>query len=158
MWIKIAAAAGFGVVVWMLFRLAMDLRWAKLEREIQQRAHEESGGRVVAELPLPSGALELLVEDAASIRWIGHSVSKEELEGARLLMNERVVAECVRAGVLLPPPPSPTEELDGHERWEVRLFLGGGRWAAIPCGTLREGVSREIATRAYEAAKAAVLA
>ena len=38
----------------------------------------------------------------------------------------------------------------------MALFLEGGNEARIPCGTLREGVSREIAGRAFEAARAAV--
>jgi hypothetical protein len=156
MGIKIAAAVALCFVLWMLFRLAMDLRWAKLEREAAHRAQEERGRRVVAELPLPSGALELLVEDKTTFQWGGEAVVKAELRGARLLMNQRVLSECARQGAALPSA-APFDEGDGRERWEVALYLDGDRWSIIPCGTLREGVSREIAGRAYEAAKAAVL-
>jgi len=74
--------------------------------------------------------------------------------GARLLVNGAVLRECARLRTL--PPPSAPEEYEGRERWEVALFLESGAEARIPCGALREGVSREIAGRAFEAARAAV--
>src|SRR6266704_1208109 len=113
-------------VLFVIFRFAMGLRHAKRERE---RA------RVLA--------------------WGGSEVSKAKIVGARLLVNGAVLRECARRPGTLPPPSAP-EEYEGRERWEVALFLEGGTEARIPCGSLREGVSREIAGRAFEAARAAV--
>ena len=66
-----------------------------------------------------------------------------------MLVNGAVLRECAL------PPPAPPAEYEGRERWEVALFLEGGAEARIPCGTLREGVSREIAARAFEAVQSA---
>jgi hypothetical protein len=38
----------------------------------------------------------------------------------------------------------------------VALYLDGGERRVVDCGMLREGVSREIASRVFEAARAAV--
>jgi hypothetical protein len=57
-------------------------------------------------------------------------------------------------GVRLPSP-EPLES-EGRERWDVALFGAEGFLAAIPCGNLREGVSREVATIVFEAVKRGV--
>src|SRR6266496_3362111 len=119
-------------VLFVLFRFAMGLRYAKRERE---RAR--------------------LAEDDRVLAWGGTEVSKAAIVGARLLVNGAVLRECARRPGALPAPLAP-EEYEGRDRWEVALFLEGGNEARIPCGTLREGVSREIAARAFEAARAAV--
>ena len=54
----------------------------------------------------------------------------------------------------LPDPPAP-EDYEGRERWDVALYLTDGRTEPVPCGSLREGVSREIAIRVFEAVRAA---
>lgn len=156
MLIKVAAAALLVAFLWALLRLALGLRWAKLTREGERREEEERGRRVLAELPLPSGEIVLLLEDDRAFRWGAASVARETILGARLVMNGAILAECARPG-FAPPPPVPPEDFDGRERWEVVLYLAGSGVATIPCGTLREGVSREIASRAYEAVKAELI-
>src|SRR4029450_13502236 len=89
-------------------------------------------------------------EDETALRWGADRVGKPEIAGARLLLNGGILREFARGpGVL--PSPVPPEEFEGRPRWEVSVFLEGGRVARIPCGTLREGVSREVAGRVYEA-------
>ena len=61
-----------------------------------------------------------------------------------------------RPGLALPEP-SPPEDYVGGERWDVALFLEDGRRVVVPCGALREGVSREIAMRVFEAVRRAVV-
>jgi hypothetical protein len=157
MLIKIAAAVLLAAFLWTLFRFALGLRWAKVSRQAARREVEERGWRVVAELPLENETIELLLEDGRSLRWGTSSVAAEEIEGARLLLNGGVLAECARRGVRLPPP-TPPEGFDGRERWEVALHVRGGGRVVIPCGTLREGVSRETAHAAYETARGFVAA
>jgi hypothetical protein len=153
--IKVVAATLLAAFLWGLLRLALGLRWVKLSREAARRAEEERGRRVVAELPLPSGEVVLLLEDDRAIWWGAVTATKDTILGARLVMNGGILAECVRPP-FAPPAPVPPDDFDGRERWEVVLYLAGGGAATIPCGTLREGVSREIASRVYEAVRAAL--
>jgi hypothetical protein len=155
MLIKVAAATFLAAFLWALLRFALDLRWAKLSREAARREEEGRGRRVLAELPLPSGEMALLLEDDRAFRWGAASAAKEAILGARLLMNGGILAECARPP-FAPPAPVPQGDFDGRERWEVVLYLVGGGVTTIPCGTLREGVSREIAGRAFEAVRVAL--
>ena len=54
---------------------------------------------------------------------------------------------------MLPEPPS-AEDFEGRESWDVVLYLEDGGTCVVPCGTLREGVSREIAARVFHATRA----
>jgi hypothetical protein len=147
--VQLAALLVFLFVVFHLFGYAMNLRQAKRTREREREAEEARGRRVVAELPLEDGIV-LLTEDDGDLAWGGARIAKAEIAGARLLLNGGILREFARRpGVL--PPPAPPEEFEGRERWEVAVFLEGGRFTRIPCGTLREGVSREVAGRVYEA-------
>jgi hypothetical protein len=154
MWIKIAALLALLALLWSLFRLSMGLRWAKVSRESARREEEGRGRRIVAELPSSDGTLGFFAEDHAGFYWPAGEAGKSGLRGARLLLNGGVIAAMVRAGASLPDPPSP-EPFEGRERWEVVLY-GTERDHTIACGTVREGVSREIATRVFEAVRAAL--
>ncbi len=155
MWLRIAAAALLVFLLFRMFRLAMRMRFTKLERERLRSEQERLGRRIVAELPLEEG-IELFLEDEAGFAWGDSRVARSEIGGARLLLNGGVVAQAARAGLAIPPP-SPAAEFDGDERWEVELFVGGAV-RRVPCGRLREGVSREAATQVFEAVKRAVAA
>jgi hypothetical protein len=155
MLVRVAAAIALALVLWWLFRLAMGLRWAKLERDRARRQEEESGRRVVAELPLPEGVV-LVVEDAGRITWGGIGVLKQDLLGARLLLNSAVVGTVSRPGAALPPPPE-AEPDEGKERWEVVFYLRDGSWRAVGCGSVREGVSRDAARAVLDAVRREVL-
>jgi hypothetical protein len=157
MLIKVVAAALLVALLWTLLRFALGLRWAKVSREASRRAEEERGRRVVAELPLESGSVDMLLEDDRFFRWDETSVAKDAIVGGRLQLNGGLVAECCRPGTTLPSP-GPPEEFDGRERWEVVLHMADGARLSVACGSLREGVSRETAHRAYEAVRAAVAA
>lgn len=152
--IRVLALALLFAVLFVVFRFAMALRYAKRAREKARDAEEARGRRVIAEVPLSEEEVVLLTEDEAELSWGRHAVRKRAILGARLLVNGAVLQECARRpGVL--PPPAPPLEYEGRERWEVALFLEGGGEARIPCGTLREGVSREIAGKVFEAVRAA---
>ena len=152
MLIQLAAGLALVAVLWMLFRFAMGLRWAKLAREQERSRAESSGRRVVAEIPLPGDELAFFQEDGERFHWGAQSVGRAEVTGARLLLNGNVVGSLVRPGAVLPEAP-PAEDYEGRERWDVVLYLRGGGPAVVPCGTLREGVSREIAARVFEAVR-----
>jgi hypothetical protein len=154
MLIRLAALALLLMALWRIFRLAMGLRFAKLSREEARVAEEATGGRVLAELPLSDAEVVFLVEDAKAFRWGGAQVAKADVRGARLIVNGAVLQEFAEPGERLPPP-EPPEEYEGRERWEVRVFRRGASPTAIPCGTLREGISREIAGRVFEAVRKA---
>lgn len=153
MWLRIAAAALLAFALFRMFGLAMRLRHAKLERERERAEQERQGRRVVAELPLDEGVV-LFLEDDAGFAWGASRVARSQLRGARMLLNGAVVAQASRDGGPLPSP-APATDFDGSERWEVELLAAGGVFA-VPCGRLREGVSRETASRVFEAARRAV--
>jgi hypothetical protein len=152
--IRLLALALLLLVLWKLFRYAMGLRYEKLMREESRRALLAQGRRIVAELPLESG-LEFVLEDADAFHWGGKSLRKREVAGARLLLNGASVAAAARGGGALPEAPA-AEAYEGRERWEVVVYLDGARTHVIPCGTLREGVSREAAQQVFAAVKAAI--
>jgi hypothetical protein len=150
--IRVVAALLLLAALWVLFRFAMALRWSKVVREGSRSAEESRGRRVVAEIPLPDGLL-LFLEDDAGFYWGASQARKSEIRGARLLLNGGVIGSFSRPGAALPDPP-PAEEYEGRERWDVLIYCQG-RTEAVPCGILREGVSREIAARVFEAVRRA---
>lgn len=157
MLIRLLALGLLLVFLFRLFRMAMGLRYAKLLREGARAAEEARGSKVVAELPLSDAEVVFLVEDERAFRWGSASLTKDGVWGARLLVNGAVLQEFALEGARLPASEAP-EEYEGRERWEVRVYGDDGRVSTIPCGTLREGVSREIAGRVFEAVRAAVAA
>ena len=150
MWIKIAALLGLLALLWSIFRLSMGLRWAKVSRESARGEEEARGRRIVAELPSSDGTLGFFAEDHAGFYWPAGEAGKSGLRGARLILNGGVIAAVTRRGEALPEP------FEGRERWEVVLYATGGHHHTIACGTVREGVSREIATRVFDAVRAAL--
>ena len=153
--IRVAALAILLAALFVVFRYAMSLRYAKRTRERARDAEEARGRHVVAEVPLSEDEVVFLTKDEREFTWGRHSVQKRAIAGARMLVNGAVLQECARREGVLPPPAPPTE-YEGRERWEVVLYLERGGEARIPCGTLREGVSREIAGRAFEAVRDAL--
>jgi hypothetical protein len=153
--VRLLALAVLVAALFSVFRYAMALRYAKRQRERARDAEEERGRRVIAEVPVSEDEVVFLTEDAHAFAWGQAVVDKGEIVGARLLVNGAVLQEWVRDGSAALPPRAAPLEYEGRERWEVALFLTGGREALIPCGTLREGVSREIAGRVFEAVRAA---
>ena len=153
--VQLVAAAAFLLFAFSVFRLAMGLRWAKVSREAARQGAEDAGQRVVAELPLPSGEVAFLVEEATAFTWGDLRCEKARIAGVRMRLNGGVLAEHAKGGVRLPPP-EPPEEYEGRERWDVALFAASGFLAAIPCGILREGVSREVAATVFAAVKRVV--
>lgn len=151
MLLALLASAALIVFLWSLFRLAMGLRYSKLAREEARRGEEARGRRVVAEIPLAAD-LMFFVEDAEGFYWGGRAVRRADVAGARMLLNGGVIGAFSRDGAPLPDPPA-AEEYGGQERWAVVLYMKGGGASEIPCGSLREGVSREIAQRVFEAVR-----
>jgi hypothetical protein len=153
--IRVLAAAALVLALWKLFRFAMALRFAKLLREEQRQASEASGRRLVAELPSHQGELVLFHESATSCFYGEREVPKLEIVAARLFLNGRIVDQAFRPGASAPEA-SWAEEYDGRERWDLRLDFRTGEPLTIPCGMLREGVSREAATRVFRAVAASI--
>ena len=149
----LTALAGLALVLflWSLFRFAIGLRVAKLSREEERTAEEQRGRRVVAEIPLDD-RLVFFAEDADGFYWGENEARKSALLGARLLLNGGVVGAFARPGMALPDPPIP-EPYEGRERWDVILYLEDRSLRVVPCGQLREGVSREIAAMVFAAVK-----
>jgi hypothetical protein len=148
--IQLAAAVAFALVLWRAFRFAMGLRASRVHREDERRAQEMRGRRIVAEVPTREGGLYLFLESEHELEWQDHSVAKADLVGCRLILNGAVMATAVRPGFALPEPGIP-EEFEGRERWDVRLYSRGGVVHEVPCGVLREGVSRETARAVFDA-------
>lgn len=148
------ALAGLALLLflWSLFRFSMGLRYAKRAREEARRAEESRGRRVVAEIPTDDGVVFFL-EDTNGFYWGDASLGKSDVAGGRLVLNGAVLASFSRNGADLPAPPA-SEEYEGRERWEVVLYLRDGSTRSVPCGSLREGVSRDVARSVFEAVAA----
>jgi hypothetical protein len=153
--VQVVAAFAFVLVLFSLFRLAMGLRWAKVVRETARAEAGGEGRRLLAELPLASGEVVFLVEDESALAWGEERCDKSRIAGVRMRLNGGVLAEHASPGVTLPPPEA-SEEYEGRERWDVALFSRDGFLASIPCGVLREGVSREVASTVFEAVRRVV--
>lgn len=153
--VQLVAAVALLALLWRVFRMAMDLRFAKVTREEAREAEEARGRRVVAEIPDGEGLL-LFLEDETGFYWGADGARKSEIVGARLILNGGVLGAFRRTGAELPAPPVP-EEFEGRERWEVLVYRADGSAHALRCGTLREGVSREIAGRVFAALRASTV-
>jgi hypothetical protein len=154
MWIRGLAIAAFVFALFRLFRLAMRLRYTKLLREREREGQMRLGRRLVAELPTDDGIV-LFLEDDAGFSWGSKRARRVDLAGVRLLSNGGVVAQAARPGVVLPTP-STAGEFEGSEQWEVELRFAEEEAERVPCGRLREGVSRDAATRVFEALRSAI--
>lgn len=147
MLVQTLAALAFLAFLWALFRLAMGLRFARNERERSRRQEQERGRRVVAELPVEGAEVVFLLEENGRFLWGEKSFARDTVVGGRLLVNGAVAREFGSAPSVAVPP----EEYEGRERWEVVVYVRGGGSVSIPCGSLREGISRDIGTRVFEA-------
>jgi hypothetical protein len=150
MWIQVLAGLVFLAFVWMLFRFAMGLRYAKVARAEARGAREGQGVRVIAEIPSRQGDVQFFVEEADLFSWPGGRIPKHAVAGARLLLRGGLVGSFERPGATLPPA-GPVDDDESRERWDVVVYLADGSSITVPCGTLREGVSREVASRVFEA-------
>jgi hypothetical protein len=150
MWIQVLAGLVFLAFVWMVFRFAMGLRYAKVAREEARGAREGRGARVVAEIPSKQGDVQFFVDDGDAFSWPGGRIPKAAIAGARLLLRGGLVGSFERPGVSLPPA-GPVDDDESRERWDVVAYLHDGASVTVPCGTLREGVSRDVASRVFEA-------
>lgn len=150
--LELLAAALLVGTLFVAFRFAMGLRWARLMREQALSEELERGRRLIAEVPTHSGEIELFLEDESRFYWAGAELGKAGLVGARLLLNGAVMGECRRPDADLPGAELP-EEYEGRERWEVAVYTDQGS-LTIQCGSLREGVSREAARDVFDALQA----
>jgi hypothetical protein len=154
MLIQILAGLLFLALLWTLIRFATGLRFEKRAREKGLERESSLGRRLVAEVPGDAG-ITLVLEDGRALMWGDERQPFDEIQGARVLLNGGVLQSIARKGALLPEPPV-AEAYEGRERWQVRLYVRDGSVRDVPCGKLREGVSREIATRVFETVRAAI--
>jgi hypothetical protein len=152
--VQAAAAVAVLVFLWKAFRMAMGLRAERLFREGTRRAEEARGHRVIAEIPSAEGELSLFVDAGDAFAWQDRSVLKNDLLGCRLLLNGAAIASMARPETSIPEA-ALLEDYEGRERWDVRVYAVTGVWD-VPCGTLREGVSRDTARAVFEAVSTAL--
>ena len=150
--IQLSAGLLLLVFLWRAFRMAMAMRYEGVVRDGERREMEARGRRVVAEVPSHEGDVYLFMETPETFEWRGQILAKARITGCRLLLNGGVMAAAAKQGVALPEPPA-TEAFEGRERWDVRVYAQSEA-VDIPCGMLREGVSREAARAVYEAVRA----
>jgi hypothetical protein len=151
-WLQVLAGVLLAAFLFSMFRYAMALRASKAARQSWREGEEARGRRVLAEIPGADDTMTLFAEDDEGFYWGAERVTKREIAGARLRLNGGILATWSRPGLALPEPGAPVE-LEGRERWDVVLYLEGGGTRVVECGRLREGVSREIATRVFQATR-----
>ena len=154
--IQVLALLALVLALWAVFRFAMGLRWAKVSREDARAAEQARGRRVVAEIPVAEDEIVFFGEDDAGFYWGARQARKRDIRGARLLLNGAVMASFARDGERLPET-APPEEYEGRETWDVLLYLRDGRDERVACGSLREGVSRDLAGRVFAAVRSALV-
>ena len=151
--IQVGAALLFLAAVWIPLRFALGLRYAKVVRE---EAREAQAGPRRRRDPVGRGSRRFLHRIGRRIRAaLDGRVAKADVVGGRLLLRGGAIGEFARAGVSLPAA-APSSDYEGRERWDVVLHLADGSITTIACGILREGVSRDVATRVFEAVRAAL--
>jgi hypothetical protein len=151
--VQVIASLLFLAFLWSLIRFAVGLRFEKRAREKALDREESEGRRVVAEVPLEARML-LVLDDGDALIWDQERLEYAEIAGARMLLNGGTLASVARPGFELPDGDA-GEDVE-RERWEVRLYRRDGTIRDLGCGSLREGVSREIATRVFDAVRAAI--
>jgi hypothetical protein len=151
--VRVCASLLFLAFLWSLIRFAVGLRFEKRAREKALDLEELEGRRLVAEIPLDARML-LVLDDGDALIWDKERLEYAEIAGARMLLNGRALASVARPG-FDPPQGDAGEDVVERERWEVRLYRRDGTTRDLGCGSLREGVSREIATRVFDAVRAA---
>lgn len=144
--LRVLALAAFLALLWFLVRYAFSLRLAKRRREQARQEEEALGRRVVAEVPAEED-VHFFLEDEGGFYWRGERLARTDLVGIRLTLNGAVVAALGRSA---PPPAAPPEEMEGGERWDVYVATRQ-RTVHVCCGRLREGVSRDVAMKIFEA-------
>ena len=152
MWLQVVAAVLLAAFLFSMLRYALALRAAKVARQSWRAAEESRGRRVLAEIPGAGDGVTLFAEDDDGFYWGDARVARRDVAGARMRLNGGILATWSRPGIALPEPRVP-EEFEGRERWDVVLYLQDGGTRVVECGTLREGVSREIATRVFQATR-----
>lgn len=146
------------VVLLVLFALSMatTLRWRFRDHERVRRELRDAGRTIVAEVPADD-RLEFFSEDAGAFYWSGETIAKGAILAAQLLISGAPLA-AVRARRAGAPraadSPAEAGEVE-RERWDVAIETDAGR-VLVECGSIRQGVSQELARTVFEAVRRAV--
>ena len=150
-----------GVVVLLLLAalsMATTLRWRYRDRERIRRQLDAEGRTIVAEVPA-AGGLEFFSEDAGAFYWSGRTIPKPAIRTARLLISGAPLAtvRSRQAPDLATAAAATAEDADPveRERWDVDIETAGGT-VLVPCGSIRQQVSQDLARSIFDAVRRAV--
>ena len=152
----VAGAVALGLFLFAL-GLISTLRFHRRSRERDRRALLSAGRRVVAEIPAPDG-LALFLTDDTHFYWNDRSIAKRTIRLVRILINGAPLVTHAAPGHMPDDPgdvdPTAAEYPQGiaHDRWDVLIGTGAGE-VLVPCGSVRERVSQELARAVFDAVK-----
>ena len=152
--------AGFLAFALFLFALGLisTLRCHRRARDRERQALLAAGRRVLAEIPAGDG-LALFVTNGTCFYWNDRPIPKQAIRWVRILINGAPLATHAAPGHLTEDPgdvdPAAAEQPQGiaHDRWDVLIGTDAGD-VLVPCGSVRERVSQELARAVFDAVKA----
>ena len=150
-------------VVFLLIALALSmatsLNWHRRAHFRLRRAMALSGRKIIAEIPYKDD-LSFFTEDTQSFQWDAHRIAKSEIRAVKLLITGASIASFVSSRFHSPAADvshfevsKQTEPIEfERERWDVSIELEK-ETILVPCGSIRERVSQELARQVYEAVR-----
>ena len=152
----IAILVALGLFLFAL-GLASTLRFHRLGRERERRELQAAGRKVIVEVPTRDG-LTLFSAAEDHFHWGETAIAKDDIRLVRVLINGSPIATHAARRCPSKDHGSSgafTDRPDGiaHDRWDVLVRTEVGD-ALVECGSIREGVSRELARSVFDAIKA----
>ncbi len=153
----VAVAVVVALVVTAL-RMATALQGHRRRRERRREQLGRQGRKILVEVPV-AGGIEFFSEDADAFYWADRRIPKREIRAARLLFNDAPLSTARARRFAAPAAagdgPTPAPETFERDRWDVAVETAEGA-VVVPCGSIREHVSQDLARRIFDAVRRAV--
>jgi len=141
--------------------LATTLTYMRRQRQRARQAERDRGRTLIVEIP---GGDDLMIfsEDDRRFYYGERSIDKDRILSARLLINGAPIAEAHRStsGESIVHPhlgATVDDQPEGiaRDKWDVAID-GVDDALVVPCGSIRERVSQELARTVFDAVKRAI--
>ena len=159
----IVALVAIVVLIGFALRMATSLQWYHRSHTKARREVHARGQSIVAEIPTPDG-LRYFTEDPEAFYFLEQhipvdstprAIPKQEIRAARLLISGAQISVYISSRFSEQLSTSPAK-VDGmhnsfeRNHWYVAIDLQDGP-VLVECGSIREGVSQEIAQNIFGA-------